>query len=116
MDRTPVTQQHRAQQRGAAADGGAAHQLAWKRGADRLVPPNLPSHVNRLRCAHPPILGVRTLVERVPPLLVLEPQLHRPSSRGAVRRRAVSHEAQSADLFRSNLSPFQLLFVTMREY
>ena len=52
---------------------------------DTIFPPNLPSHVNRLRCAHPPILGVCTLVERVPPLLVLEPQLHRPSSRGAVR-------------------------------
>ena len=31
-----------------------------------------------------PILGVCTLVERVPPLLVLEPQLHRRSSRRAV--------------------------------
>ena len=27
-----------------------------------------------------------------------------------------SNEALSVDLFRSNLSPFQLLFVTMREY
>ena len=56
---------------------------------DTIFPPNLPSHVNRLRCAHPPILGVRTLVERVPPLLVLVPQLHRPSSRRAAVRSAM---------------------------
>ena len=42
-------------------------------------------------------------------------ELHRVPAHAAPRR-AVSHEAQSADLFRSNLSPFQLLYVTIRAY
>ena len=59
-------------------------------------------------------LGIaRTTREPVPPPPPRPPQLHRRSS---TPRHHARHEAQSADLFRSNLSPLQLLFVTMREY
>ena len=57
--------------------------------------------------------GVCTLVERVPPLLVLEPQLHRPSSHRAVRSAMRLSQQIYLDLI---LSPFQLLYVTIRAY
>ena len=76
---------------------------------DTIFSPNHPSHVNHIHCTHPLILGVRARVEHVAPLRDLQPQLHRRSS-------TPRHEAQSADLFRSNLSPFQLLYVTTRAY